>query len=79
MTHSIPKEALNTSIERLIREYVRLERDRDILYDHWFRGQSFQALAERHDLSVTAIKKIVYNIGDPILLMAATDSQKGGS
>ncbi len=66
--HSIPDNAKNSDVLYLIDEYVRLERDRKILIDHWFAGLSFERLASKYDISLTAVKKIVYTIGDKILL-----------
>lgn len=71
MTHEIPENITNSAVEHCISEYVRLERDRDILRDHWFRGLSFMALAERYDLTTNAIKRVVYGQGDKILLRAS--------
>lgn len=68
MRHTIPEHATNEAVNAAIDSYVRLERDRDILRDHWFRGLSFMKLSEKYDLSLTAIKKIVYHQGDRVLL-----------
>lgn len=67
MLHSIPDNIPNSAVEHCIAEYVRLTRDRDILRDHWFNGLSFNALSEKYDLSVPALKAIVYKIGDGII------------
>ena len=72
MTHEIPDEVTNSAVELCISEYVRLERDREILRDHWFRGKSFMTLASNYNLSLTAIKKIIYDKGDKVLLKAQT-------
>ena len=66
--HEIPEHLTNTQVIYLIDEYVRLERDRDILKDHWFKGITLEALAEKCELSTNKIKKIIYDIGDTILL-----------
>ena len=68
MNHSIPDTARNSDILNLIDEYVRLERDRRILTDHWFGGLSFYQLSVKYDLSLTAVKNIIYKVGDKILL-----------
>ena len=68
MKHSIPENAKNSDITLLIDEYVRLERDRRILKDHWFGGMTFEQLAENNKLSANAIKNIIYDVGDKILL-----------
>lgn len=68
MKHNIPKTAKNSDIVFNIDEYVRLERDREILKNHWFGGMTFEQLAEENKLSVNAVKNIIYKIGDEILL-----------
>lgn len=68
MKHDIPEHITNSQVLYAIDEYVRIERDRSILKDHWFRGMTFEALAEKHDLSVNKIKNVIYQIGDKILL-----------
>lgn len=67
----IPSSTLNSSIEYCINEYVRLYRDREILRDRWFLGLTLEEIAEKHNLSVSYVKDIVYKIGDNILLRAA--------
>lgn len=68
MRHEIPENVKNSELTMFIDEFVRLERDRNILKDHWFLGLTFEQLAEKNRLSVNAIKNIVYGIGDKILL-----------
>lgn len=70
--HTIPDDCTNSEVLSLISEYVRLERDQQILRDHWFGGLTFEALAEKHYLSVTRIKEIVYKCGDKVLLKIHT-------
>lgn len=70
MTHRIPSTVANSRVEYCINEYVRLVRDRDMLKDHWFYGLSFMALADKYDMSLPAVKNIVYQVGDAVLEMA---------
>lgn len=71
MTHRIPEDLSNSQIIHLIDEFVRFRRDREMLKDHWFEGLSLMALADKYELSLTAVKSIIYTQGDRILLMAA--------
>lgn len=71
MTHNIPENVRNGNIEYCISEYVRLERDRDILRDHWFGGLSFMALSEKYKISDDTVKRVIYGQGDKILIKAA--------
>lgn len=67
----IPKNTLNGAIEYCIDQYVRLYRDREILRDRWFRGLTLSEIAEKHNLSDSYVKDILYGIGDDILLRAS--------
>ena len=77
MNHDIPESVTNSVVEHCINEYVRFTRDRDMLRDHWFNGMSFTALAEKYDLSLPAVKNIVYSIGDDVLIRANELSHMG--
>ena len=68
--HTVPDSVRNSDIEYCIDEYVRQTEYRDILREHWFHGATLEALAQDHDKSLTAIKNIIYNIGDKVLLKA---------
>lgn len=67
----IDENTLNSNIEYCIDEYVRLVEHREILRQKWFEGYTLKRLSEEHHLSDTAIKRIVYDIGDKIILRAA--------
>lgn len=67
-SHAIPDDVKNSDVRYLLSEFVRLDRDRMILEDHWFGGLSFFQISEKYKISLTAAKKIVYDIGDKILL-----------
>lgn len=70
MNHEIDDDVTNTRLTYCIDEYVRSREHRNLLKDHWFEAMSFEELAEKYHLSVSAVKKIVYNIGDKILIKA---------
>lgn len=61
----------NSNIIYCIDEYVRLLEHREILKEKWFEGKTFEELSNKHHLSVAAVKRIVYDTGDKILLRAA--------
>lgn len=71
MAHEIDKDTKNSNIEYCINEYVRNERDREILRKRWFRVTTIEGLASEYQLSETKIKEIIYDMGDEILLRAA--------
>lgn len=67
----IDKDTLNSNINYCIDEYVRLVEHRDILREKWFYGYTLDELAGKYNKSVDAIKKVVYGIGDDILIRAS--------
>lgn len=71
MTHAIDPNIKNTNLEYCIDEYVRKVEHRQILKEKWFSGMSLMQLADKHSMSESAIKDIVYGIGDSILTRAA--------
>lgn len=70
--HEIPENALNSNIEYCIDEYVRNEAHREMLRDKWFRGKSLEQIAEKYQISVTTVKKVIYDTGDKIIIRALT-------
>lgn len=69
--HSIGEDVKNSDIEYCINEYVRPIQHREILRKHWFERMTIGALAEEYNLSETAVKKIIYTVGDRILIKAS--------
>jgi hypothetical protein len=74
-SHSISGDLRNSDIEYCIDEYVRRKEHRIILKEKWFEGLTFEEIATKHHLSVTVVKDIVYNLGDPILLKASKEKR----
>ena len=60
----ISRDYTNREIITLIVERIHKVRDRQILYDRFVHGLTFEQLAEAHDLSVRQIKNIVYKGAD---------------
>ena len=67
----IDADTLNSNIEYCIDEYVRIYEHRDILREKWFEGFSITEIAEKHNLSETSVKNILYDQGDNILIRAS--------
>lgn len=76
MPHDIDGDLTNSCINRCINEYVRLTEHRKILRDKWFNGLSFDELSDKYHLSPNRIKKIVWDVGDAVLLKADKMSKK---
>jgi hypothetical protein len=71
MSHKIPENVTNSTLNFCINEYVRLEKHRDMLRDKWFMGLTLEQIAEKYEISDTQTKNIIYNIGDRVLLKAS--------
>lgn len=50
----------NSELSRLIDEWVKGERDRAVMKDRLINCICFDPLAEKHNLSVVTVKRIVY-------------------
>lgn len=72
----IEENILNSAIEYCIDEYVRLVEHREMLREFWFKGMTISGIAEKHNKSDTAVKKVLYDIGDKVLLRADKISRK---
>ena len=53
-------EYTNSQIADLINEYIHSARDRDLMKDRLIDGLTYERLAERYDISVAQVKRIVY-------------------
>lgn len=69
--HEVDDYVKNSDIEYCINEYVRPYAHRELLRKHWFERATIGELASEYNLSETAVKKIIYGIGDKILIKAS--------
>ena len=76
-SHEIPDQIRNSSLQICINEYVRNIKHRNMLRDKWFNGMSLDAIAEKYDVTPTTVKRIIYDEGDRILLLAAKLQRTG--
>ena len=63
MKHTIDGKS-TSEITALVDEHIvgrKARRNREIIKDRFIEGLTFEELAEKHDLSVTMVKKIVYH------------------
>lgn len=72
----IDDDILNSKIEYCIDEYVRLIEHREMLREFWFKGMTIAGIAEKHNISETSVKKVLYDTGDKVLLRADKLSRK---
>lgn len=72
----IDDDILNSKIEYCIDEYVRLIEHREMLREFWFQGMTIAGIAEKHNISETSVKKVLYDTGDKVLLRADKLSRK---
>lgn len=66
----------NSSIIEATYEYVKGEKNREIIVDRYIELLTFEKLAEKHDLSVSTVKRIVYKYGDKVLIEAEKRAKK---
>lgn len=52
-------EYTNSQITQVIMEHVHSERDRNIMIDRLVNGMCYEPLAEKYDLSVSQVKRII--------------------
>lgn len=74
----IPGEVRNSDLEYCIDEYVRLYEHREILKEKWFHGLTIEELAEKHHISETSVKNVLYDVGDSVLIRASELSRESG-
>lgn len=55
-------EYTNSQVTQVINEHVHSERDRNIIIDRLVNGMCYEPLAEKYDLSVTQVKRIIYKL-----------------
>ena len=55
-------EYTNSQVTQVINEHVHSERDRNIMIDRLVNGLCYEPLAEKYDLSVTQVKRIIYKL-----------------
>ena len=53
-------EYTNSQIAAIIDDYIHSERDRSLLKSRLIDGLTFEKLAEKHDLSVRQVKRLIY-------------------
>lgn len=70
MTHDIPEDVLNSNLKYCIREYVRKKEHRKMLKEKWFKGMTLEEIAAAHHGNLDSTKKVIYGIGDKILIRA---------
>lgn len=66
----------NSNIIEAAYEYVKGEKNREIIVDRYIELLTFEKLAEKHDLSVSTVKRIVYKYGDKVLIEAEKRAKK---
>ena len=63
----------NSSIIEAAYEYVKGEKNREIIVDRYIELLTFEKLAEKHDLSVSTVKR---KYGDKVLIEAEKRAKK---
>lgn len=60
------KDYTNSQMITLIDEHIHSDRDRQMLKSRLIDGLTFEQLAEKYDLSVRQVKRIVYKRQDTV-------------
>ena len=60
MSRPVPNDLSNTEVKTLIDEWIRKQRDRDILKSRLIDGLLYKEIADAYKLSEEAVKKIIY-------------------
>ena len=66
----------NSGIIEATCEFVKGTKNREIIVDRYIELLTFEQLAEKHNLSVSTVKRIVYGYGDKVLLEAEKCQKK---
>ena len=66
----------NSKIVEATCEYVKGAQNREIILDRYIELLTFEQLAEKYDLSVSTVKRIVYKYGDKVLIEAEKSAKK---
>lgn len=56
----------NSELASFIEEWVRKERDREMLKDRLINGMMYEPLAEKYNLSVRATQNIIYKASEQL-------------
>ena len=59
-------ELSNSELASFIDEWVRKERDREMLKDRLINGMLYEPLAEKYNLSVRATQNIIYKASEQL-------------
>lgn len=59
-------ELSNSELANLINEWVRGERNREMLKDRLINGMMYEPLAEKYNLSVRATQNIIYKASEQL-------------
>lgn len=71
MKHKIPSDIKNSDIIYCINEYVRIELYKQMLKDKWFGYLTIEEISGKYHISETSVKKIIYGVGDEVILKAS--------
>ena len=59
-------EYRNSQIREIIAEYLHNQRDRELMGDRLINGMTMERLAEKYELSVSQVKRIVWRNSEMI-------------
>ena len=72
-----PKQYSNFRLREIVEEYIHSERDRRILVEKFCNRKTMDQIAEKYELSVSQVKRIITRDGETVFrIMAEEDRRK---
>ena len=72
----IPKRYSNFRLREIVEEYIHSERNRRILIEKFCNRKTIEQIAEKYELSVSQVKRVITRDGITVFEIMAEDDQK---
>lgn len=72
----IPKRYSNFRLREIVEEYIHSERNRRILIEKFCNKKTIEQIAEKYELSVSQVKRVVTRDGITVFEIMAEDDPK---
>jgi len=72
----IPKRYSNFRLREIVEEYIHSERDRRILIEKFCNRKTIEQIAEKYELSVSQVKRVITRDGIVVFGIMAEDDPK---
>ena len=71
-----PKQYSNFRLREIVEEFIHSDRDRLILVEKYCNKKTMEQIAEKYDLSVSQVKRIVTRGGETVFRIMAEDNRR---